>query len=107
VEDELELVEGIRLRRRGEERVGGMALDHDQGHQAAEDVDVELAPGAGARAALRPGPLLQTIRLLLAAAACWTCFSSIDSAPAPTNSTVSPTTVFGTEDTRYFWASSG
>jgi hypothetical protein len=29
------------------------------------------------------------------------------SGPAPTNSTASPTTVLGTEDTRYFRASSG
>jgi hypothetical protein len=84
-----------------------VALDHEEGHQPPEGVDVELAPGAGARAALGPGPLLQTIRLLGAPAACCTCFSSIDSGPAPTNSTLSPTTVFGTEETRYFWASSG
>jgi hypothetical protein len=63
VEDELELVEGRRPRRRREHGVGEVALDHDQGHQPPEGVDVELAPDTGARAALRPRPLLQTIRL--------------------------------------------
>ena len=107
VDDELQLVEHTRLGRGREEGVVEVALDHHEGHQPPEGVDVELTPGAGARAALRPGPLPQTIRLPSGAAACWTCFSSIDSGPAPTNSTVSPTTVFGTEDTQYFWASSG
>jgi hypothetical protein len=84
-----------------------VALDHDEGHQPPECVDVELAAGAGARAPLGPRPLLlQTIKLLPPTACC-TCFSSIDSGPAPTNSTFSPTTVFGTDETRYFWASSG
>ena len=110
VEDELQLVEALRLGGGRHEAVADVALHHDQGHQAAEGVDVDLAVLARPRAALREAQRGRHRRLgnrgggrarrqtasPAASAACWTCFSSIDSGPAPTNSTPSPTTVLGT-----------
>jgi hypothetical protein len=43
----------------------------------------------------------------VAVAASWTFLRSMVSGPAPTNSWLSPTIVFGTDETWYFWARSG